>query len=118
MAQFMWRRVGLICYVASVPLFNQVRARDAIRAQRQQRVSTMSAPHQQRESAVPVPATVWVHPGTYHLGDLGQLQLSAEDSDTAWVAVAASTGMPTTAEFAGTSELSQLDWKVHSGKGP
>ena len=85
---------------AGNPFQSPVRARDAIRAVR-------------RARGAATPATVRIAAGQYHLGDLGALVLGADDSNTAWVA--ADPGAATT--FAGTSELSGLEWAPTGGAG-
>ena len=85
---------------AGNPFQSPVRARDAIRAVR-------------RSRGAATPATVLVAAGQYHLGDFGALVLGADDSNTAWVAT--DPGAATT--FAGTSELSGLEWAPTGGDG-
>jgi lysophospholipase L1-like esterase len=85
---------------ATKPFFSPIRARDAIReARRSPTINTRA------------PATVILAGGIYHLGKLGTMELTAEDSNTQWTA-AAGARQPV---LSGAVPLEGLPWAEHSG---
>jgi hypothetical protein len=83
------------------PFFSPTRARDAIRVTR----------HGQ---ARPPPAAVILAGGVYHLGALGTTELTAQDSNTRWLAAGAgaTSSQPV---LSGAVALDGLKWATQSG---
>jgi hypothetical protein len=95
---------------ATQPFFSPTRARDAIRVIRAARSGSTSGFASSSTSA-----TVILAGGIYHLGGLGTLQLTAQDSNTRWVA--GSTDREQQPMLSGAIALGNLSWSPFNSSG-
>lgn len=87
------------------PFFSPIRARDAIREIRRRSLRV--------QTPISTLATVILSGGIYHLGGRSRtMELTAEDSNTQWVA-ASSSSQPI---LSGAVALENLNWTTHSGQ--